>query len=84
MGKGSEWIEASSGNYFGFCETQAKNLSRRQKENRGCRTSTLGEVPGGEEEGGIGPRTRGENDSSDLQTEEKVYAACNRGGKTRP
>jgi hypothetical protein len=53
MGEVSEWIEASGGNRFGSCETHTNNLSRRQKENRGCRTSTLGEVPGGEEEGGL-------------------------------
>ena len=53
MGEVSEWIEASGGNRFGSCETHTKNLSRRQKENRGCRTSTLGEVPGGEEKGGV-------------------------------
>jgi hypothetical protein len=54
MGAGSEWIEASGGNCFGSCETFTKNLSRRQKENRGCRTSTLGKVPGGEEKiGGV-------------------------------
>jgi hypothetical protein len=55
MGAGSEWIEASSGNCFGSCETHAKNLSRRQKKNRGCRTPTLGKVQGGEEEGGLEP-----------------------------
>ncbi len=52
-GAGSEWIEANSGNCFGCCEAHATNLSGRQKENRGCRTSTLGEVQGGEEEGGV-------------------------------
>jgi hypothetical protein len=38
MGAGPEWIEASSGKCFGYCETHTKNLSRRQKENRGCRS----------------------------------------------
>ena len=36
-----------------YGETHAKNLSRREKEDRGCRTRTLGEVQGGEEEGGV-------------------------------
>jgi hypothetical protein len=58
MGKGSEWIEASSGNYFGSCETHTKNLSSRQKEDRGCRTRSLGEVQGGEEEGGLVERAK--------------------------
>jgi hypothetical protein len=49
MGAGSEWIEANSGNCVGPCETHTKYLSGRQKENCGCRTSTLGKVPGGEE-----------------------------------
>jgi hypothetical protein len=49
MGKGSEWIEASSGENKGSCETHAKNLSRRQKENCGCRTRSLGEVQSSEE-----------------------------------
>jgi hypothetical protein len=41
---GSEWIEGSSGenNRFSSCETHPKTLSGRQKENRGCRTPTLG------------------------------------------
>src|ERR1700676_4781288 len=51
MGESSEWFEANSGNCFGSCETHTKNLSRRQKENRGRCTCTLGEVQGGEEEG---------------------------------
>jgi hypothetical protein len=51
MGESSEWIEANSGNCFGSCETHTKNLSRRQKENRGRCTCTLGEVQDGEEEG---------------------------------
>jgi hypothetical protein len=84
MGKGSKWIESSNGNSFVSCETHPKNLSSRQKENRGGTAGEVGEGEGGEEESGIEPRTRGENDSSDLQTEEKVYAACNRGSKTRP
>jgi hypothetical protein len=50
MGAGSEWIEASSCDCFGSRETHTKNLSGRQKENRGCRTSTLGEVQGREKE----------------------------------
>jgi hypothetical protein len=49
MGAGSEWIEANSGNCVGPCETHTKYLGGRQKENCGCRTSTLGKVPGGEE-----------------------------------
>jgi hypothetical protein len=49
MGAGSEWIEANSSNCFGLCETHTKYLSGRQKKNCGRRTSTLGEVPGGEE-----------------------------------
>jgi hypothetical protein len=54
MGKGSEWIEASSGNGYDSCQTHTKNLSSRQKENCGCRTRTLGEVQSGEEEiGGV-------------------------------
>jgi len=52
MGAGPEWIEASSGN-FGSCETHTKNLSCRQKEHRGCRSCTMGEVQGGEEEGSL-------------------------------
>jgi hypothetical protein len=55
MGEDPKGIAASSGNGFGSCETFTKNLSRRQKENRGCRTSTMGEVPCGEEEGGLDP-----------------------------
>jgi hypothetical protein len=55
MGAGSEWIETSSGNRFGSCETHAKNLSGRQEENRRCRTHTLGEVQGGETESGLEP-----------------------------
>jgi hypothetical protein len=49
MGAGSEWIEASSGenNRSSSCETHTKTLSGRQKENRGCRTPTLGKVQGG-------------------------------------
>jgi hypothetical protein len=57
MGKGSEWIEASSGNRFGSCQAHTKNLSRRQKENRGCYTCTLGKVQSGKEEGGVGTET---------------------------
>ena len=55
MGEGSEWIEDSRGNhnYIGSCETHKKTLSGRQKENRDCRTCTLGKVQGGKEEGGI-------------------------------
>jgi hypothetical protein len=59
MGAGSEWIEASNGetNRFGSCETHTKNLSSRQKENRGCYPCTLGEVQSGEEEVGcLDPR----------------------------
>jgi hypothetical protein len=56
MGEGSEWIEASSGENNRSCETHTKNLSRRQKENRGCYTCTLGEVSGGEEERCLDPR----------------------------
>jgi hypothetical protein len=54
MGAGSEWIEANSSNCFGPCETRTKNLSHRQKENCSCRTSTLGKIPGGEDEEKIG------------------------------
>jgi hypothetical protein len=64
MGEGSEWNEASSDDYFDSCETHSKNLSCRQKENRCCRTPTLGKVQGGKEEGGVELWTRGENDSS--------------------
>ena len=49
MGKGSEWIEASSDNCVGSCETHTNNLSRRQKENRGCAAGEMGEVESGEE-----------------------------------
>jgi hypothetical protein len=57
MGEGSKRIAASSGNRFGSCETQTKNLSSRQKKNRGCYSCTLGEVQGGEEEVGcLDPR----------------------------
>ena len=55
MGKGSEWITASSGNCFGSCEAHTKNLSRRQKENRGGTAGKVGEVQSGEEEGGLEP-----------------------------
>src|SRR4051812_34367850 len=55
MGKGSKWIAASGGNRFGYCETHTKNLSSRQKKNRGCHPCTLGEVQGGEEERGLEP-----------------------------
>jgi len=44
MGAAAEWIEASSDD--GSCETHTKNLIRRQKENRGCRTCSLGKVQG--------------------------------------
>jgi len=53
MSAGSEWIEASIGSRFGSCETHPKNPSGRQKENRGCRTCTLGDVQSGEEERGV-------------------------------
>jgi hypothetical protein len=50
MGKGWEGIAASSGgnNPFGSCEAFAKNFSRRQEEDRGSRTRSLGEVQSGE------------------------------------
>lgn len=53
LGAGPEWIEASSGTRFGSCET--KNLSRRQKENRGGTAGKMGEAEGGEE---INSKTR--------------------------
>jgi hypothetical protein len=65
-------------------ETQAHHVSGFTEEDCGGAKGTVGEGEGGEEEGGIELWTRGENDSSHLQTGEKVYAACNRGGKTRP
>jgi len=34
-------------------ETHTENIGGRQKENRGCRTCTLGEVQNGEEEGSL-------------------------------
>ena len=39
-------------------ETQAHDVSRRQKENRGCRTCTLGEVQNGKEESSVGDSGR--------------------------
>ncbi|MGA7929152.1 MAG: hypothetical protein WCA20_24525 [Candidatus Sulfotelmatobacter sp.] len=53
VGEDPKGIAANSGNCFGSRETHAKNLSGGQKENRGCRTRSLGKVPGGEEEGGL-------------------------------
>jgi len=55
VGAGSKRIAASSGedHLLGSCETHSKNISGSQKENRGCRTSTLGEVQSGEEESGL-------------------------------
>jgi hypothetical protein len=85
MGKGSERTEASSGskpNGFGSCEAHHVRIS--PQEDRGGAEGEVGEGEGSPEEGGIELWTRGENDSSDLQTEQDVYAACNRGGKTRP
>jgi hypothetical protein len=40
-------------NCFGSSEKQTQNLGSGQEENGGCHTFTLGEVPGGKEEGGI-------------------------------
>jgi hypothetical protein len=57
MGKIAEWIEASSDDRLGSCETHSKNLSSRQKKNRGCHPCTLGKVQSGEEEVGcLDPR----------------------------
>jgi hypothetical protein len=57
MGKGSKWIDATSDNCFGSCETHAKNLSSRQKKNRGCDPCTLGKVQSGKKEVGcLDPR----------------------------
>jgi hypothetical protein len=55
MGEGWEGIAASSGenNFVGSCETH--HVSGRQEEDRGRHTPTLGEVQGGEEEGGLEP-----------------------------
>jgi hypothetical protein len=58
MGKDSQRTAGSSReNSFGSCETHTNNLSGRQKKNRSRYTCTLGEVQGGEEEGGIELRT---------------------------
>jgi len=68
---------------IGYDETQAHNISSGQKENRGGTAGTMGKGPC--EESGLGPSDSGrKNDTSHLQTEEKVYAACDCGGKTRP
>jgi hypothetical protein len=86
MGEGSEGIAASSGgsenNGLGSCEAHHVGIS--PQEDRGGSKSEMGEVEGRAEEGGLDPGLGEENDSSHLQTEEKIYAACNRGGKTRP
>jgi hypothetical protein len=57
MGKGWEGIAASNGgnNPFGSCEAFAKTFSRRQEEDRGSRTRSLGEVQSGEEESPLEP-----------------------------
>ena len=57
MGKGWEGIAASSGenNPFGSCEAFTKNFGRRQEEDRGSRTRSLGEVQSGEEESCLEP-----------------------------
>jgi len=64
-------------------ETQAHHVGISPQENRSSPTGTMGKSPC--EASGLGPSNPGrKNDSSHLQTEEKVYAAGNRGGKTRP
>jgi hypothetical protein len=57
MGKGWERIAASTGGNkpFGSCEAFTKNFSRRQEEDRGSRTRSLGEVQSGEEESPLEP-----------------------------
>jgi hypothetical protein len=49
MGKGSEWITASSGENNRSYEAHTKNLSGRKKENRGCPAGTVEEAEGCEE-----------------------------------
>jgi hypothetical protein len=51
MGKGSEWIEASSGNYFGSCQTHNVGLS--PPKDRSGTAGAVGEGQGWEEEGGL-------------------------------
>jgi hypothetical protein len=55
MGEGSEWIEASE-ECDGRGSCQAHHVGVSPHEDRGGRTCTLGEVQGGEEEGGLEPR----------------------------
>jgi len=84
MGADSESLKASEGR-DGFGSCKAHNVDFSPQEDCDGTAGAVGEVQSGEEEGGVELRTREENsDSSHLQTEEEVHAACNRGGKTRP
>jgi hypothetical protein len=86
MGEGSEWNAIGvRGKDTQFRSCQTHHVCISPQENRGGAAGEVGEGEGGSEEGGIELRTREEkNDSPHLQTEEEVYATCNRGGKTRP
>src|ERR1700687_1917340 len=75
--------EESGENPSGQDETQAHHVSISPQEDRSRTAGTMGKGPC--EESGLGPVDSGRtNDSSHLQTEEKVYATCDRGGKARP
>ena len=83
MGADSESLKASEDS-DGFV-WQSDNVDFSPQEDCDGTAGAVGKVQSGEEEGGVELRTREENsDSSHLQTEEEVHAACNRGGKTRP
>jgi hypothetical protein len=86
MGESSKGTEASSrgSENNSLCTREAHHVDFSPQEDRSGAAEKVGEGTGEEEAGSVELWTRGENDSSRLQTEEKVYAACNRGGKTRP
>ena len=74
MGRCSEEIEASGGSG----SRKAQHVSVSSREDRIGAEETMGAGAGGAEEGCLKLVESGENDSSHLQTEEEVYAACNR------
>ena len=85
MGKDSERTaansEGSETNWLRTC--QAHHVGGRPQEDLRRSKSAVGEGAGGEEESGIELRTRDEKMiPPTYQTEEKVYAAYNRGGET--